>query len=775
MFLSCTSVVFSQNSSKKNGEVRIGVGVEDSFTNVGLPAFVTLLNCDSVVIDTATCKVYRTNSFALFYIPRVSGTYIVNAEYPGYQKYCKKEYFDFPKNIADWGLGTIKLKRLPTQTDSIKSKWLDEVIVRGTRLQIAYRGDTIVYDAQAFNIPEYAMLDALVKQLPGAELKINGDVYINGKKLDYITLNGNDFYKGSNKIILENLPYFTVKELLVYHKDPPFALTKPTTDNERDYVLDVIVKREYAIGSITNTEVGIGSDERWKNKCFFLSYDDHKRLSMFGNINNTNEDRTPGNDGDWSPKKQQRGLLTTKQTGLNLNVNNAKKTITLDQSTIFEWTDKNTTLRRYSETFGANTNAIEKSSLSNNIKNFSINNQTKADWKIGKSLFCTQHNITYTNNNSSNLSADSTYLINLINIDNRNSVNKIRSVSGNGSLMWSALLFGSNATSIIGNYSFNSLLCDNSHSLCRTHYINTDTIIGKNEFRDNKSQKYNFRVSLSQDLRISRKVSLDYNVGYDQSGEYGVHNIYNIHQSIEQYKNELFLPSSTDSLAYMLDEENSYNYFTFARNIVNSLSFRYSWKNTSANISARYTYTHERIHYFHDQLDTITCRKHGNWHPYVSLQHKWRNNVFRMNCSVITSQPAFVKLMPLTDNSYPLNVRINNPNLRSQQKYLISAELNKQAIGRKPALRMKFETTIVDRAYGNRIKYNTTTGGYTIMADNVNGNWNTLISFGANGIIDEKKHLRYEITTRGGFIHNVDLAMAYNDEDNILSRVNTFK
>ena len=51
-----------------------------------------------------------------------------------------------------------------------------------------------VYDASAFALPEGSMLDGLVRQLPGAELKSNGDIYINGEKIDYLTLNGRDFF-----------------------------------------------------------------------------------------------------------------------------------------------------------------------------------------------------------------------------------------------------------------------------------------------------------------------------------------------------------------------------------------------------------------------------------------------------------------------------------------------------------------------------------------------------------------------------------------------------
>lgn len=180
-----------------------------------------------LTISTVLCR--KGNSWFTMYITKISGSYTRRAEYEGYHTAEVKENFDFSKSQRGYGFPDVKLKRKANAEDSLRSVGLGEVVVRGTRLQVAYRGDTLVYNAEAFNIPEGAMLDALVRQLPGAELKANGDVYINGKRLDYITLNGNDFFKGKNKVILENLPYFTVKELQVYHKDPPMALVKLQT------------------------------------------------------------------------------------------------------------------------------------------------------------------------------------------------------------------------------------------------------------------------------------------------------------------------------------------------------------------------------------------------------------------------------------------------------------------------------------------------------------------------------------------------------------------
>lgn len=772
LFISVPSL--AQQKKGKKGDARIGVNVDDSFTNVGLPAFVTLLNSDSTVIDTATCMVYEGNSFSTFYIPKVSGEYMVRVEYPGYRTVIQKQHFDFTQSVYGWAFNTVKLKRLPNAIDSLRSIDLGEVIVRGTRLQVAYRGDTLVYDAQAFNIPEGAMLDALVRQLPGAEMKANGDVYINGKRLDYITLNGNDFFKGNNKVILDNLPYFVVKELQVYYKDPPFALTKPLTDGEKDYVLDVVMKREYAIGNIVNTEAGIGTDDRWKAKAFGLRYDDYTRLTLFGNLNNVNEDRTPGTDGDWSPEKQPRGLLTTKQAGLNLNMNNSKKTLSLDQSTLLEWSDDKTTLQQHSETFAPEGNILGGKISARRMKNFKLTDKTKFDVMLGKSHLSTEHYLTFTDGESTSTSADSTYRTSLINTDRYMSRTDNRNLFGNGSLGWYVICNNFYRLGINTNYSFGSQSRDRSHRLRDIRYMNTGTVDGSNDYRDNSSRRYRFNISFSQTYRFSSRVSMNYQISYEQRGEGQNCDYYHLYQYGGQFENNLVLPSTTDSLQAAMDWNNSYDYFTIGRGVSNNLSISYLWKNTSLHLSAKYTYTHDRIRYHNASLDTVARRSYGSWNPNISVEHKWKNNKFNVHYYAINTPPDFARLMPMNNNTNTLDIRINNPNLRSQLRNSVKMELDIRPGDMKPTWWMKYELITLSHAWGNRVNYDTTTGGYTSIADNVDGNWNTVLSFGMNGPIDKKKRWRYDVSANAGYIHSVDFNTAYDGADNELSRVNTF-
>ena len=100
---------------------------------------------------------------------------------------------------------------------------MQEETDKATRVQLAYKGDTIVVDAEAFKIPEGSMLDALVAQVPGAELKADGTIYMNGRKVDYLTLNGKEFFKGKNRIMLDNLPSYVVSKLKFFEKEVPLS------------------------------------------------------------------------------------------------------------------------------------------------------------------------------------------------------------------------------------------------------------------------------------------------------------------------------------------------------------------------------------------------------------------------------------------------------------------------------------------------------------------------------------------------------------------------
>ena len=207
----------------------VGV-VADGFTKAAVPkAFVTLMRQDSTVVDTM--HVYDAHSWvsgmgrgaatSRYYIrtSREPQDYIVKVEHPNYETaYYNYTMKKVSRRLQYTDIPTIYLKKT-ANAHHHEGGELDEVVVKATKVKMVWKGDTLVYNADAFNVPEGSMLDGLIKQLPGVELKDNGEIFVNGKKIDNLTLNGADFFKGKNKMMLDNLPYFTVKNIEVYKNE----------------------------------------------------------------------------------------------------------------------------------------------------------------------------------------------------------------------------------------------------------------------------------------------------------------------------------------------------------------------------------------------------------------------------------------------------------------------------------------------------------------------------------------------------------------------------
>ena len=174
------------------------------------------------------------------------------------------------------------------------SKTLQEVTVKASRVRFYFRGDTIVYEASQFQLAEGSMLDALLRQLPGVELKSDGRIYHNGKFVDDLLLNGKDLFKGSRKLMLENLPAYPVKDVAVSDKQTDENEWLGRTDeSSQHHVIDVRLKREYMVGWIANIEAGAGlrQDETpYLARLFAMRSDERSNIRFFAKANNLNNE-----------------------------------------------------------------------------------------------------------------------------------------------------------------------------------------------------------------------------------------------------------------------------------------------------------------------------------------------------------------------------------------------------------------------------------------------------------------------------------------------------
>lgn len=166
----------------------------------------------------------------------------------------------------------IELGRVPMRPLSNYEKVhnLQELTVTASVVQFVNKGDTISYNANAFALAEGSMLDALVEQLPGVEIRENGQIFVNGRFVEKLMLDGKDFFKGNQLVLLQNLPAYTIKNIKVYEEAQTMGkvlgkqVQNPT---EKDpLVMDVVLKKGYNTSWILNAEAGAGTSDRYRDR-----------------------------------------------------------------------------------------------------------------------------------------------------------------------------------------------------------------------------------------------------------------------------------------------------------------------------------------------------------------------------------------------------------------------------------------------------------------------------------------------------------------------------
>lgn len=305
--------------------------VRDAFTKAPVKDVkITLMNGDSTVIDTCTALsnirkgTSEGDAWYSFTLPATPQKVIIRASHPEYEDcfvdyevshVARNRYFDAPWHY---------MRRLSSSEKTDYDLTLDSLVVTGTRIKMTYRGDTLVYDAAAFKLPDGSMLDALVRQMPGAELDDKGVITINGRKVDYIMLNGKDFFKGQNKVMLDNLPYYTVKNVQVYERMTDKSRFMNKNIEQKEYVMNVNMKREYKNGWLGNTGEGIASDAKYMARIFASRFTDLSNFAVYANVNNINETSNPDNQGNWGSNSSFEGKVTYRTAGIMLRTNGKK-------------------------------------------------------------------------------------------------------------------------------------------------------------------------------------------------------------------------------------------------------------------------------------------------------------------------------------------------------------------------------------------------------------------------------------------------------------------
>lgn len=306
LLLTTTLSVFSQT---KNITVA-GRVIEDDTKEPAVQATVQLLSLP----DSAFAAGIATTAQGYFTLPKVkAGKYVLKVSYIGFQPTMLP--LQLSAQNPNKNVGTLALK-----TDAVM---LAEAVVTAEAPQVTVSEDTLMYNSSAYRTPEGAMLEELVKKLPGAEIDDDGNVKINGKDLKKIMVDGKEFFGGDVKTGLKNLPVDMIDRLKTYDKKSDLARITGIDDGEEETVLDLTVKKGMNQGWFGNADAAVGTEDRYAGRLMLNRFVDNTQVSLIASANNVNNQGFSGGGG--GPRwRRNNGLNAPKELGLNFATETAK-------------------------------------------------------------------------------------------------------------------------------------------------------------------------------------------------------------------------------------------------------------------------------------------------------------------------------------------------------------------------------------------------------------------------------------------------------------------
>ncbi len=805
----CVQHINAQNTLDIKKVLGIEGYVADEITHEPLSgSLIEMFSTDSILITSTKTKGVKGQKIARY---RLYGErkkeYILKVSRDGYETdYITLDSDVLGKREQIYIVPTVYLKR-------IMEFELDEVSVTATRLKFYHKGDTLVYNANAFRLSEGSMLDALIEQLPGAELRDNGQILVNGKKVDALLLNGKEFFKGNNQIMLDNLPNYMVSAINVYDKQGKQSEFLGYSTGDEKYVMDVKLKKQYSIGWIGNMSGGLGTKERYLGRLFLNRFTNHSQVSLYGNINNLNDNRKPGQNKDWSPSNMNNGLLTTKMIGLNYAVDDRNKRFDISGDVQFSHTDNELnsyTNRTYflenSDIYEMQRKFIENRKIEISTKHNLYFRNEVVDLTLMPSFAYRKYK-DWGNNESATFSSrldtfskeqlDSVFtpdfgksLRNIL--LNRN----IQKDKGNG-YEWEGTLQANSTIKIKHTpdaINLNGALTFKGGQLERFNQNQIDYYQGetagtsdfRNQYFDMKpGDGYDYKLKASYIYKNIGWPTLTFSYQYGQKYDSNNSLLYRLDRlSGWGYGTSYEIGSlpSEDVYRNMLDTSNSYE--SYQTDKTHEIGIKLNWtKKTKKHVwwiqmNLPIKYYDREMKYRQGSVDTLFSHRT----VLLSLQNSfidWKTKDERHNIGlfydIYSQTPDMRYFVNVKNDSDPLNVTTGNSDLHNSYRHAYSLSYKYSNKEKQRWSQVHLTHGINKNAIAMGYVYNKQTGVRTIKPENVNGNWDARMQLAFYSPMGKNRKTTVYSILEGNYYHNVDFIGSDINSTGNKSIVKTFQ
>lgn len=696
------------------------------------------------------------------------------------------------KNISlSTNKSSVQLGNLYMETNTIL---LSEMIVEGKRPEIVVKNDTLEYDAGSFKTEENAVLEELLKKLPGVEVDNSGKITAGGKEVKKVLVDGKEFFSDDPQIASKNLPVEMIDKLQVVDRKSEMARMTGFDDGEEETVINLTIRPGMAKGTMGNILAGIGSnvpeehDLRYQGGAFLNHMQDKDRYTLMLGANNNNNmgaaDLGLNQFGGMRMRSGSGGVTETQNAMFNINKEFSSK-LNLNGDIRFNRQDRNSIQKSQETTLSESLAQLDNTYTVTDYTSNSFSSNIFLEWKPDTlNTLNFRPNFRYNNSHSREYeeAARSDYNTGEAIYDSESySKNKGNGISVGGTLDY-AHKFQNKPGRVIslnlqGNYNNNK---SQEITISETNkYIYNPQIpnsLNQHYFVKNNTNNYLGTVSFVEPIGRNNFIQLLYrysysdtkniNSTYDLEDEDGNIPSYGVPADFAILNDSLSkstIRNATEQrigLSFKAARE-KYNY-TIGINVDPSKSINETWQPKSdGSIIYPYIYNSDLANLRGDSLISSVEQDVVNISPTINFNYLFgsRTNL-RIRYEGKTNQPSANQLRDFTDYSRPTNITKGNPNLKPGYSNTFDARFQKYV----PETQLMYNIFLRGAFSFNDITSVTQMqddGIRVTTYENVNGNWNTNLMGMFNTPLKNKKFsvsnfMRAGYQNKNSFVNDMD-------------------
>jgi hypothetical protein len=615
---------------------------------------------------------------------------------------------------------------------------LQTFVFKAYKGAVRMKGDTIEYLADSFKVKQNGSVEDLLKKLPGLQVNKDGSVSAQGKKVDIILVDGEEFFSEDPTIVTRNLNATSVDKVQVYEKKSEQAEITGVDDGERQRILNLKLKEGSKRGYFGNVQGSYGPPKWFDNQAMINFFKGRRKVSAYIIHNNVGKGLSWSDTKNFGTTDERSGPVAGDDGSMYYFSSNADQDIDIGKGLP-------TTLNgglHYSNTFKPDTHHL--------VVNYSFSNPGTR----GKAQTTTQQLLngrTYINKQTSTLN-------NYAYKHSSNALYEWKPDSFNYLKLYTAYTHSENVknTTFESSYKdqFDSAL--NSSSRINSSNDKKDNISEKLEYRHKfkkKGRQFSLVAENSNNTSSGSGELLSINKFYRENNVYKVDTINQIRETVTKSSNnsatanfsEPILKKLTWNISYTFTQKgnhnttNSFNKVGSVKQDLNTLySNEYLFNTSTHTPGTSFSYNEKKwtlrgggsviFNNFYQKnvvLDTVIKYNFTNFQRNANFTYKFHSQKnLNLNYNGNVAAPNINQIQPIRNNTDPFNIYIGNPNLKPSVTNNFSCWYSNYKILKKTHFYLSMFSTFHKNAfatldsvdgYGKRIS----------QTVNINGNYNT--------------------------------------------------